>query len=197
MEENSMTIKDKMIKIQEELKVPKNLKNKFGNYKYRNAEQILAAVKPIAAKYGCYIHISESIVPVGNRIYVSSTVALCDNKNELYSTGWAREAETKTGMDASQITGAATSYARKYALGGLFGIDDGFDADAMDNSKITEADMEEEPETVEKDDVFDKIGKCKTIAELKVIWSANPHLQKDAAFLMALNAKKEKLRTGK
>lgn len=120
-----------IVKIQEELKAPKNQINKFGNYRYRSAEDIIEAVKPIAHKYGYYLIISDEIVEVGGRIYVKATARLQPNEaGSIYSaTGWAREEEAKKGMDSAQVTGAASSYARKYALNGLLAIDDTKDAD--------------------------------------------------------------------
>jgi hypothetical protein len=121
-----------IVKIQEELKAPKNQRNNFGGYNYRSAEDIIEAVKPIAHRYGYYLIISDEIVEVGGRIYVKATARLQPNEaGNIYSaTGWAREEETKKGMDGAQITGAASSYARKYALNGLLAIDDTKDADA-------------------------------------------------------------------
>jgi hypothetical protein len=121
-----------IVKIQEELKAPKNQRNSFGNYNYRSAEDIIEAVKPIAHKYGFYLNITDEVIEVGGRIYVKATATLIsdDKKTLVGSTGWAREEETKKGMDGAQITGAASSYARKYALNGLLAIDDTKDADA-------------------------------------------------------------------
>jgi hypothetical protein len=120
-----------IIKIQEELKAPKNQRNNFGNYNYRSAEDIIEAVKPIAHKYEMYLNVSDEVVEIGGRIYVKSTARLSDlNGNGFSATGFAREEETKKGMDGAQITGAASSYARKYALNGLLAIDDTKDADA-------------------------------------------------------------------
>ena len=121
-----------ILKIQEELKAPKNQRNNFGNYNYRSAEDIIEAVKPIAHKYGYYLNITDEVIEVGGRIYVKATAALIpDEKGTIQqSIGWAREEETKKGMDGAQITGAASSYARKYALNGLLAIDDTKDADA-------------------------------------------------------------------
>ena len=121
-----------IVKIQEELKAPKNQRNNFGNYNYRSAEDIIEAVKPIAHKYGFYLNITDEVIEVGGRIYVKATATLIsdDKKTLVGSTGWAREEENKKGMDGAQITGAASSYARKYALNGLLAIDDTKDADA-------------------------------------------------------------------
>ena len=119
-----------LIAIQSELKAPKTQVNRFGGYKYRKAEDILEAVKPLLNKQKCTLTITDDIVMVGNRIYVKATAILKNEKGECETTtGWAREEETKKGMDGSQITGASSSYARKYALNGLFAIDDNADSD--------------------------------------------------------------------
>jgi hypothetical protein len=132
-----------ILKIQEELKAPKNQRNNFGNYNYRSAEDIIEAVKPIAHKYNYYLNISDEVVEIGGRIYVKSTARLipADEKGiQSSAIGYAREEETKKGMDGAQITGAASSYARKYALNGLLAIDDTKDADATnthDKAEVT------------------------------------------------------------
>lgn len=123
-----------LISIQSELKAPKTQFNKFGGYKYRKAEDILEAVKPLLAKQKCTLIITDDIALIGNRIYVKATATIKNEKGECEaSTGWAREEETKKGMDGSQITGASSSYARKYALNGLFAIDDNADSDAIND----------------------------------------------------------------
>lgn len=119
-----------LIEIQNELKVPKNQFNKFGNYNYRNCEDILEAVKPLSKKYNCLLTLSDEIIERNGRFYVESTARLTNADNvEIIVKASAREEETKKGMDSSQITGSASSYARKYALNGLFCIDDSKDAD--------------------------------------------------------------------
>lgn len=129
-----------LIAIQSELKAPKSQFNKFGGYKYRKAEDILEAVKPLLAKQKCTLTITDDIVMVGNRIYVKATATIKNEKGECETTtGWAREEETKKGMDGSQITGASSSYARKYALNGLFAIDDNTDSDTTNDGKHQEA----------------------------------------------------------
>ena len=123
-------------KIQAELKAPKNQVNSFGKYKYRSAEDIIEAVKPICHKYDCALIISDEVVSVNDRVYIKATATLIkDEDNHISVTGWAREEELKKGMDAAQITGAASSYARKYALNGLFAIDDTKDADATNEHR--------------------------------------------------------------
>lgn len=122
-------------KIQCELKAPKGQFNKFGGYSYRSCEDITEAVKPLLEKYGVALTISDEIIQVASRIYVKATATLRGKDGEISVAGFAREAETKKGMDESQITGATSSYARKYALNALLCIDDTKDADTMDNSK--------------------------------------------------------------
>lgn len=128
---------EKFVQIQSGIKVTKSLWNEFGKFHYRNAELILEQVKPIAAKYNCSIVVNDKVVNVGDRYYIESTAVLSDGKESIQATAYAREDESKKGMDGSQITGSASSYARKYALGGLFGIDDGRDSDTT-NVKKTE-----------------------------------------------------------
>jgi hypothetical protein len=121
-----------LIKIQSELKSPKTQRNNFGNYNYRNCEDILEAVKPLLDKYECTLTISDDIVEVGGRVYIKATATFYDIKLGINSSvsAYAREPEQQKGMSESQITGASSSYARKYALNGLFLIDDTKDADA-------------------------------------------------------------------
>lgn len=119
--------------IQKELKAPKNQFNKFANFNYRSCEDILEAVKPLLGDLT--LRIEDSIVNVGERYYVQARAILSDGENAVVTTAYAREALTKTGMDEAQITGAASSYARKYALNGLFLIDDTKDADTQDNTQ--------------------------------------------------------------
>ena len=122
---------EKLLAIQAELKAPKDLKNTFGGYMYRSCESILEEVKPFLKKHGLVLILSDDIVEVGNRVYVKATATLFDNqKEQIRVTAFAREEDVKKGMDSSQITGAASSYARKYALNGLFLIDDNRDSDS-------------------------------------------------------------------
>lgn len=122
---------EKLLKIQQELKVPKNRTNTFGGYKYRSCEDIVDASKPLCHREGLVLTLSDEVVEVGGRVYVKAVAQLVDSeKNYLTAFGYAREAETKKGMDEAQITGSASSYARKYALNGLFAIDDVADPDA-------------------------------------------------------------------
>ena len=123
---------EKLAKIQKELKAPKGQLNKFGGYNYRSCEDILEAVKPLLD--GAILTLQDEIINIGNRFYVKATATFTDGTYTHSVTAMAREPETKKGMDESQITGMASSYARKYALNGLFCIDDTKDADTMDNA---------------------------------------------------------------
>lgn len=129
------TIHEKLVAIQSELKAPKSQTNTFGKYKYRSCEDILEAVKPLLKEQNLVLTISDEIVEVGGRVYVKATAKLSEMDMHILVTAFARESLDKKGMDDAQITGSASSYARKYALNGLFLIDDTKDADTMDNRK--------------------------------------------------------------
>lgn len=122
---------NKLVRVQNELRAPKNQYNNFGNYNYRNCEDILEAVKPLLSKHGLLLTISDSIELIGDRYYIKAVATVTDGNNSISSTAYAREELSKKGMDSSQITGSASSYARKYALNGLFCIDDNRDADSQ------------------------------------------------------------------
>ena len=126
-----------IIMIQNELKAPKTQFNSFGNYYYRNCEDILEAVKPLLKKYKCYLTITDEIVLIGTRFYIKATATLFDeNDKELGKTSaFAREPEAVKGQSDAQITGSSSSYARKYALNGLFDIDDTKDSDTTNNGQ--------------------------------------------------------------
>ena len=126
-----MSVYEKLMNIQNELKAPKGQRNSFGNYNYRSCEDILEAVKPLLSKHQAALTISDSIELIGTRFYVKATAKLVDvvDGTMIENTAYAREEDSKKGMDAAQVTGAASSYARKYCLNGLFAIDDTKDAD--------------------------------------------------------------------
>lgn len=126
-----MSIFQKLEAIQKELNAPKNQYNSFGKYHYRSCEDILGAVKPLLN--GCALIVTDEIQMIGDRFYVVATAKLTDGKETVEAKGYAREELQKKGMDASQLTGATSSYARKYALNGLFAIDDAKDADATND----------------------------------------------------------------
>ena len=131
---------EKLLNIQQELKAPKNQKNNFGGYNYRSCEDILEAVKPLLAKEKCILTLNDELLQIGERYYIKATATILDTENGsvLSNTAYAREEENKKGMDQSQITGTASSYARKYALNGLFLIDDTKDADTDEFQKQQE-----------------------------------------------------------
>jgi len=133
--ENKSSFIIKLAKVQSELKAPKNQRNNFGNYNYRSCEDIVESVKPLLAKQGLALIITDEIELVGERYYVKATATITDGENEVHSTAYAREPLDKKGMDESQITGASSSYARKYALNGLLAIDDTKDADSNEDGQ--------------------------------------------------------------
>lgn len=132
-----MTIYEKLLSIQTELKAPKSQYNSFGKYNYRNCEDILEAVKPLCAKYKAVSVMGDEVIQIGERYYIKSTARLIDLESEgvVENTAYAREEAEKKGMDGSQVTGASSSYARKYALNGLFAIDDTKDSDTTNNGQ--------------------------------------------------------------
>ena len=139
-----MNIYEKLLNIQQELKAPKGQYNSFGGYKYRSCEDILNAVKPLLKANNCILTITDEILTINLRYYVEATATLTDIENgeTIHNKAFAREEDAKKGMDGSQITGTASSYARKYALNGLFLIDDTKDADTDEHAKQTGAEPE-------------------------------------------------------
>lgn len=146
-----MEFTEKIKEVQAHIKAPKNLYNSFGKYKYRNAEGILEAVKPYLSEYNLCLTLSDEIVQVGERYYVKATATIYDGMSSVSMSvsAYAREAATKKGMDDSQITGTASSYARKYALNGLFLLDDTKDADT-DESRIERENRQAEKKSISK-----------------------------------------------
>lgn len=157
-----------LLLIQSELKAPKTQKNTFGWYMYRSTEDILEAVKPLLVKHNCFLTISDEMVEVGGRVYVKATATIiCDDK-VVSVTANAREAETKKGMDDSQITGSSSSYARKYALNGLFLIDDTKDADATNKHEDETPKSQDDDKPRFNDSNFDNLKDA--IADGKVLY---------------------------
>lgn len=132
-------INEKLVKIQHELKAPKDQHNGFGNYNYRSLENILESVKPLLAEAGLSIILSDDIAEVGGRVYVKATATISDGAESISNTAYAREDESKKGMSDPQITGACSSYARKYAVQGLFAIDDSKDPDTESYQRRTQS----------------------------------------------------------
>lgn len=136
-----MTFKEKLSCIQQEMKAPKNLRNTFGNYNYRNAESILEAFKPFESKYKVGLTLTDKVEIIGDRIYITAGARLfdCESDEDVTVLASAREAAEKKGMDAAQVTGATSSYARKYALNGLFLLDDTKDPDTDEYQKESQS----------------------------------------------------------
>lgn len=180
-----MSIVEKLLSVQTELKAPKGQYNSFGKYKYRSCEDILEAVKPILAKYKASITVSDELVQIGNRIYVKSTARFIDAEvaaPSIDNTAFAREPDTKKGMDESQITGTASSYARKYALNGLLLIDDTKDADTDENRNEREGRAKKQEQKKQDAPVEDRTGE-----------PAYPEEEKMVADLMTVASKNEKV----
>ena len=140
----SKELAEKLVNIQNEIKVPKSSYNIFGKYNYRNVEAIQEAAKPICKKYGVVITVQDELIPVGDRFYIKATATISDGVNEIKTTAFAREPDAQKGMSEAQITGSSSSYARKYALGGLLLLDDLKDDDA-DETPIVERKPKSEP----------------------------------------------------
>lgn len=176
MEEKKLNIYEKLLNIQNELKAPKNQFNKFGNYKYRNAEDILEAVKPICLKYKAVINVRDTIIQVGDRYYVEATAYITDVEKPaeyIENKACAREEENKKGMDSSQVTGATSSYARKYALNGLLCIDDTKDTDSEEYQKRSNVKSTEKSETMitdkQKELIINKFSKEEILKYLEEV----------------------------
>lgn len=148
-------LKAKLLNMQQELKATKSQYNSFGGYNYRSCEDILEAVKPLLAKYKCILTMEDRVELIGDRYYLKAMAILEDVESEDKIEKWAfaREQVAKKGMDESQITGATSSYARKYALNGLFCIDDNKDADTNEQKRVTNAAEKTEPKTINKEQI--------------------------------------------
>lgn len=172
-----------LIEIQKKLKAPKDLTNKFGGYKYRSAESILEAVKPLLYEQKCQLTITDDIVMVGDRIYVKAVATIKNESGETETTtAFAREEETKKGLDSSQITGASSSYARKYALNGLFCIDDNKDSDTTNDGYADSLEM-----------ALQEIRAAQSTETLTSIWNNYAFLQKEQKFKNELTNRKNQL----
>ncbi len=160
--------------IQNKVKAPKGQFNSFGKYHYRSAEDILEAVKQIVNPMGYSITISDTIINVGDRYYIKATATLSNGKETWSTDGYAREEESKKGMDGSQVTGASSSYARKYALNGLFALDDTKDSDATNTHGKEQAKEVPKPSVSisasELGEVKRLLDECQTMETLKEIW---------------------------
>lgn len=171
-----------LIEIQRRLKAPKTQVNNVLRFSYRSVDDILEAVKPLLAEVECSLTLSDDILFIGERYYVRSTVTIRNTKGESESaTAYAREAESKKGLDDSQVTGMASSYARKYALNGLFAIDDNKDADYISS----------------KDDIdkaIEKVKAAKTADEVAAIWKDYPELKNNDTFRLLVTERGKELK---
>ena len=154
-----MNVTQKLIKVQNELKAPKGNYNSFGKYKYRSAEDILEAVKPLNADNGLLLTLSDKPTLIGEWHYIEATATITDGETSLSITAYARESLNKKGMDESQITGTASSYARKYALNGLYLIDDTNDADTDEYQQQTNQEQAPKKATDNQLDLITKLLK--------------------------------------
>lgn len=188
----------KLVEIQSRLKAPKGQYNKFGKYNFRSCEDILEALKPIMNEVGCALTLNDDIVVVGDRMYVKAVATLYDaeeGKVIATTTAFAREEEKKAGMDSSQITGASSSYARKYALNGMFCIDDAKDSDATnDHGKGNPSnDKPVKDEEYYLGCAKQEIAGARSKEELTRIYNAYTMLHTNKEFMSSLTAKKKSL----
>lgn len=202
------TFTERLIAVQSQLKVPKNQYNDYGGFKYRSCEDILEAVKPLLQKEGLYVTIADDIVVIGERFYVKATATLSDGKNSISNHAFAREAAAKKGMDGSQVTGTASSYARKYALNGLLAIDDTKDADTLNNGKEYTATSKASGKAKatapapkipapDKAAVIAAVYAAQTEEEVVAIYKKNSYyFGKDEAVITACSQRKQQLKQG-
>ena len=182
-----MQVYEKLATIQQKLKCEKSQYNSFGKYKYRSCEDILKAVKPLLNETKTTLNLSDELVLIGERYYIKATATLVDYEakatmetSTVSTTAYAREDEIKKGMDGSQITGTASSYARKYALGGWFDIDDGIDSDttntgATGTTKTTRAKTSvQSKDKIDFDEIDEQIKNAETVDEVRKIYAGVP-----------------------
>lgn len=194
-----------LAEIQAKLKAPKGQFNSFGKYHYRSAEDILEAVKKVVNPMGFSVILTDNVKEIGGRIYVEAVASLFNGELEYSATGLAREEETKKGMDGSQITGAASSYARKYALNGLFAIDDTKDSDATnDHGKSQELKVSQAKGSIPAPTQFDiefkelisDVIKTQSTDELKAVWDKlTAEAKENKEIKQLFNGKKTELAT--
>ena len=196
-----MDIYSKLCAIQYALNAPKSQYNKFGGYSYRKAEDILEAVKPLLKQHGCVLTCSDELVLIGERYYVKAIASIIDNETGdcLSTTAYAREEQDKKGMDQSQITGASSSYARKYALNGLLCIDDSQDSDTTNTgdgkiktnpnpAPVAPAEKKAVEKTATIDDAIKEATEAKTGKELTAVWAKyKEQFGLDSSFVLAIS----------
>lgn len=184
----------KLIEVQNKLKAPKGQYNSFGKYKYRSCEDILESVKPLLVENGLLLTIRDEVLMVGERYYIKATATITDGTDSIDAVAFAREEESKKGMDGSQVTGASSSYARKYALNGLFCIDDNKDSDTtnhVEKSAQTAAKQAEENPLL--DMAISDAKNAPNIKALQDVWVSFQELHTVRAFIDAVNARKKDL----
>ena len=187
--------------IQRDLKAPKDKKNEFGGYYYRSAESILEAVKPLAAANGCALLLNDELLQLGDRYYIKATAILRNGESSISATAYAREEDSKKGLDASQLTGAVSSYARKYALNALFCIDDTKDADALNNNaefaggtpKKTRSSKKSADEAITVGTYQSELDACTTDEEVVEIWGKYSELHADSDFRNAVALARQRI----
>ena len=200
-----------LINIQSELKAPKNQYNSFGKYPYRNAEDILEAVKPLLKKNNCHLTITDEIILIGDRYYVRATAEITNGTDKVTASAMAREEESKKGMDSAQLTGATSSYARKYALNGLFCIDDTKDSDYNNQGdKSDKAEKTEAPKQVSipapkevkqapnvppiPEEVLKEIAEAQTNDDINKLWKKYVNLRVNPDFKPKLTARNDEIK---
>lgn len=193
MEKNAKKVNN-LVNIQAELRAPKGQYNNFGKYKYRSCEDILEAVKPLLKLYNCQLTLTDLICEIGSRYYIRATATFIDGDEETVVTGWAREDEEKKGMDASQKVGSAASYARKYALNGLFLIDDAKDADTPAYSRLSAPKAQENNNASELGEAISQMQAAETWNDASNAWNIfSKKFGNDETFVKAKEEKKKQL----
>lgn len=188
------TFIERVIAVQSQLKAPKNQRNDFSGFNYRSCEDILEAVKPLLKAEGLCLTITDDIVMIGDRYYVKATATLTDGERSLPNQAFAREPEERAKMDGSQVTGSASSYARKYALNGLFAIDDTKDADTLNNGKNTGTTKDADKG---KAKAIEEAKNAPDLAALSAIYKKyEKRFGKDTQFLAECTARKKQLKQG-
>lgn len=197
--------------IQNEMNVQKSRFNNFGGYKYRSCEDILQEAKRVCEKYGCYVMVTDSIEFIEGRFYVKATAKIVETETGFIETcsAFAREEDSKKGMDLAQLTGATSSYARKYALCGLFAIDDSIDNDSLNGMPENEGKAANKksykPSSTSKPDnsqtqieiLIRYVNECTTVEQLRSLFKANQAYQSDSTFMNALSKKRAEIESNK
>lgn len=197
-------------KIQNEMNVKKGRYNKFGGYYYRSCEDILQTAKEVCDKYGCYVNVTDTIEYIEGRFYVKATAKVVDietGESET-ATAFAREEESKKGMDGAQLTGATSSYARKYALCGLFAIDDSIDNDSLNgtqenagkasNNKVPDKSSDQSKQSQSQISILiGYVNECTTLQQLGELFKANQAYKSNSDFMNALSKKRAEIENNK